>query len=298
MSRSHNAVLLCRVPDTFKPNRPHDLPAAIVGAQLYARNLSGTDAAGFCHTYNKAQLAAGLADRKWALRVTANRVCWRDLPGEGNGHARPADAEAAGEGARAEAVLRHASPDVTAAHYAAGRDVDNPGAIDHAEAVALPVLRHVSPDVTARHYQAHVGAPAEPFNLQPSTLNPAELFRVFAACELMNEPRIEGIAPADWWKALLLVLTETGLRLAEVLTLETAAVDWAGGSSLMATHHLQPGEPPVRFSRNAMRTLERIKGDRRFLFPCPGGEVQLRRASLAAIAAADVLRAQAGRADA
>ncbi len=45
----------------------------------------------------------------------------------------------------------------------------------------------------------------------------AELLRWIDACSYAQEPRIEGVAPADWWRALIRVIYYTGLRIGTAL---------------------------------------------------------------------------------
>lgn len=73
-----NAVYLLSVGEDFNPQRPWDLPNAVLGAELFAKNLPWLHALGFARTYNKHQLQGGLAtDRKWAIACRHTRYVWQ-----------------------------------------------------------------------------------------------------------------------------------------------------------------------------------------------------------------------------
>ncbi|WP_254512893.1 site-specific integrase [Anatilimnocola floriformis] len=49
-----------------------------------------------------------------------------------------------------------------------------------------------------------------------------EVQRLFAAADKMTTPRIEGVTPAAWWRALIVVACFTGLRISQLMRLEYA----------------------------------------------------------------------------
>ena len=68
MSSSYqkHSVFLCRVPDSFSPQRPWHQPDTILSAELHSKNLTAADAKGFARSWNKAQMASGTIER-WAV---------------------------------------------------------------------------------------------------------------------------------------------------------------------------------------------------------------------------------------
>jgi len=68
-AKPRNAVLICQVPENWRPEYPWQLPPSIVGATLYAKNLSLTNAMGFCNSHNLRQLQIDCREHVWALVV-------------------------------------------------------------------------------------------------------------------------------------------------------------------------------------------------------------------------------------
>lgn len=71
MSRSNEkqAVMIGTLPEGFKPQRPWDIPPAIDSCEVFAKNLTMTQALGFIRVFNKRQIETGLTDRKWAMAI-------------------------------------------------------------------------------------------------------------------------------------------------------------------------------------------------------------------------------------
>ncbi|MCX7429021.1 MAG: hypothetical protein NTW96_25765 [Planctomycetia bacterium] len=63
------AVYIGTLPETFKPQRVWDVPPSLTSVELYAKNLSMEQAAGFARTFNKAQMELPPPGRRWALVV-------------------------------------------------------------------------------------------------------------------------------------------------------------------------------------------------------------------------------------
>ena len=66
-SRGKQAVYVATLPDAYRPQRPWDVPPSFSQAELRAKNLTMSEAHGFARAFNKAQLAGGLVDRRWAF---------------------------------------------------------------------------------------------------------------------------------------------------------------------------------------------------------------------------------------
>jgi len=64
------SVFLCRVPETFRPQRPWTVPEEVLSATLHAKNLTVPDANGFARAHNKRQVQAvmeGKPVESWAI---------------------------------------------------------------------------------------------------------------------------------------------------------------------------------------------------------------------------------------
>ena len=68
--RPKQAVYLVSVPETFRPQRPWDLPPVAWDLDLHAKNLPMPDALGFARAFNKARVQASQAGQpigQWAI---------------------------------------------------------------------------------------------------------------------------------------------------------------------------------------------------------------------------------------
>jgi hypothetical protein len=64
-----NAVIVVDVPETFRPQRPWDVPPRILGGQLFAEHVILDAALDFAQCFNKRAMRLNLAERQWALVV-------------------------------------------------------------------------------------------------------------------------------------------------------------------------------------------------------------------------------------
>ena len=93
-----------------------------------------------------------------------------------------------------------------------------------------------------------------------------------AAAVCMDVPRIDNIKPAAWWRALLLVAYNTGLRRRSLLELRMSEVNWALHLLELPPSRMKSGRPHVcHLNDAAMATLDAICRDRtrELVFPWP-----------------------------
>lgn len=64
---------------------------------------------------------------------------------------------------------------------------------------------------------------------QRKAASPEEVERLYLACDQLRVPRVGGLKPAAWWRALLVLLFYTGLRYGTVRKLKFAWIDWGKG---------------------------------------------------------------------
>ncbi len=63
-------------------------------------------------------------------------------------------------------------------------------------------------------------------HFEPRVVSDQELSAVYRAAAKMTRPRIEGFDTATWWRALLVMAYNTGLRRRTLFSLELAHIDW------------------------------------------------------------------------
>lgn len=61
---------------------------------------------------------------------------------------------------------------------------------------------------------------------QPNPLRDDELRALYAACDAMTAPVVEGFAAPAWWRAFLIAGLTTGLRVQSLLGIRWRAIDW------------------------------------------------------------------------
>lgn len=106
---------------------------------------------------------------------------------------------------------------------------------------------------------------------RPARAVPAELLnRVYRAAEGMTMPQVKGIPPCDWWRALLVLTYNTGLRRRTLFELRMDAVDWAARDLVIPPANLKSKQWETKpLNETAYRHLVAIRGPatRERLFP-------------------------------
>ena len=94
---------------------------------------------------------------------------------------------------------------------------------------------------------------------------------VYEVAGRMDTPKIPGVDPADWWQALIAIGWNTGMRRGTIFELEMADVDWERRCLTIPPERLKAdrGET-IHLNPTAYAHLERIRGDRKLVFPWPG----------------------------
>jgi integrase/transposase len=104
----------------------------------------------------------------------------------------------------------------------------------------------------------------------PKTVSLETLSAVYDAAACMERPIIEGVKAPAWWKALLVVAFNTGLRLGTLRKLRFEWIDW------QAQRLMIPGDAlknrigqVVPLNETVVRHLETIRSSRALIFPWP-----------------------------
>ena len=121
---------------------------------------------------------------------------------------------------------------------------------------------------------------------------PADLLDfAYAATVAMERPRIEGIKPPAWWKALLAVAYNTQLRKRTLFEMKMSEVDWGHRCLNLPAQRLKSGKPKiVHLNDTALEHLKTIRTDRDLVFPFDASESTYYRCFHALLTAAAILR--------
>jgi len=135
--------------------------------------------------------------------------------------------------------------------------------------------------------------PPRPEYSAPRTVPMEHLSLAYQAAHAMEVPIVDGLEPAAWWQALLVVAFNTGLRKRALLGLRFDHVDWTGchlyvPPSLSKTRRGQA----IHLNAVTIRHLLRIRGDRELIFPWPTGDTHFHREVHTLLDAAGIPRDQ------
>lgn len=117
--------------------------------------------------------------------------------------------------------------------------------------------------------------PPRPVVRLPKRVSDHDIDATYEAAERAPVPCIGKIRPADWWRALIVFMYNTALRLGSVLSLRTTDVLWKENILRMP-----PGKTRIEqelfLNSTVMAHLNRIKGPRELLFEWPHDRTHLR----------------------
>ena len=101
----------------------------------------------------------------------------------------------------------------------------------------------------------------------PRTIEPELLSDCYVAAVGMEEPRIPGVKPPAFWRALLTVAWNTGLRRGTLLTVRFDEVDWGSRRLTLPAERMKARRPMVvHLNAAAMAALRSIRTDRELVF--------------------------------
>jgi integrase len=100
---------------------------------------------------------------------------------------------------------------------------------------------------------------------------PDEIGVLLQVCEKATRPELPGIAPADWWRALIVFSWNTGTRISQALQLERRMIQ---GRWLVCPAAIMKGNTAKRIclTDEALAAIESIRTKDAKLFPWPYGE--------------------------
>lgn len=93
---------------------------------------------------------------------------------------------------------------------------------------------------------------------------------VYLAAVCMTKPRLDGVKAPKWWRALLAVAFNTGLRRGTLLALRWEWVDWQESLLRIPARALKSRRPmTMPLNETALEHLRSIRTDRELVFPWP-----------------------------
>jgi len=114
-----------------------------------------------------------------------------------------------------------------------------------------------------------VRPPCEEYHL-PRTIELQQLSGCLLASVAMDVPRTPGVKPPAWWRALLTVAWNTGLRRGSLLSMRFSDVDWKNARAVLPGSRMKSRRPiVVHLNAPAMEALRSIRTDRELVFPWP-----------------------------
>ena len=97
-----------------------------------------------------------------------------------------------------------------------------------------------------------------------------QLDALYRSCVSADKPRLPGIKPPAWWRALLAVALGTGLRRRTLFEMRMEHIDWDKHLIIIPAKHLKTRKPQiVCLSHVALDHLRTIRTDRELVFPWP-----------------------------
>ncbi|MGO8751288.1 MAG: tyrosine-type recombinase/integrase [Thermoguttaceae bacterium] len=109
------------------------------------------------------------------------------------------------------------------------------------------------------------------FDVPEATIVPPEVLEaVYLAATCMEVPRIDGIEPAEFWRALIAVTFNTGLRRRTLFEMRMDEVEWDLARLALPPRRLKSRKRMiVPLNAVALEHLRRIQTDRELVFPWP-----------------------------
>jgi len=113
---------------------------------------------------------------------------------------------------------------------------------------------------------------------EPRFVTPEELNAVYLAAVAMHRPRLPGIKPPAWWRCLLVVTFNTGLRNRTLFEMRMEYIDWTEHCLVLPRGVMKAHRKTVKhLNATALAHLQKIRTDRELVFPWPFSQVTFYR---------------------
>jgi integrase len=106
----------------------------------------------------------------------------------------------------------------------------------------------------------------------PKVVTPTYLSACYVAASTMKLPVVQGVEPSAWWRALLVVTWNTGLRAGTLFSMLWAEVDWPNRRLVLPSRRMKARRPMIVYLNDAaLAALRSIHTDRALVFPWSSG---------------------------
>ena len=104
----------------------------------------------------------------------------------------------------------------------------------------------------------------------PRTVKLAYLSDCYLAAVGMDRPKFPGVRPPAFWRALLTVAWNTGLRRGTLFSMRSDEIDWTGCRLMLPAERMKSRRPMVvHLNPAALAALRSIRADRELVFQPP-----------------------------
>ena len=112
--------------------------------------------------------------------------------------------------------------------------------------------------------------PPKTLGLMPKIVTPEQLSDCYKIACCMDRPRIPEMKPAAWWRLLLVLAYNTGLRRNNLLFMKMDYIDWKNRVVVVPAANYKSGRDHVSpLNEITMEHLQRNRTDREFVLPLP-----------------------------
>ena len=104
----------------------------------------------------------------------------------------------------------------------------------------------------------------------PRTVAEEQIAACYEAAACMDKPKVPGIKPPLWWKLLLVLAWNTGLRHASIFSARLEYLDWKKQTLTLPSRCMKSKRPlVVHLNETIMEHFGRVRFSREMLLPCP-----------------------------
>ena len=109
-------------------------------------------------------------------------------------------------------------------------------------------------------------------HMQPKAAKLEHIGDLYSAAVAMDRPHVEGITAAAWWRALLVVALNTGLRRGTLFQLRMSHVKWSNKQLVIPPQRLKTARgQTLPLNPITLQHLEAIRTERQLVFPWHNG---------------------------